>query len=245
MGRRARKRSVAESSPQKPKPGGGEELGGGGGVGAARFEERQRSFNEREVDRRIAAIQAIRVAETENLLSRLRLVRSYISNEQLEKPALEFFQENLPNLSVTRNEKYKVFELNWNCKESYMPGNCRDDVNMRTSLGYAATLPATAGLQFSANSVKKSFLESANLQIPDFALDESTEDLMARAAKDAVQTPGAMSARLSFGMTPKTTRLPKNGEMLLSVHGSPLGVYKEENLAAIHESGDGGDDGIL
>lgn len=37
-------------------------------------------------------------------------------------------------------------------------------------------------------------------------------------------------------MTPKTLRLPKNGEMLMSVHGSPLGVYKEDNLAAIHGS---------
>ncbi|CAN6312420.1 unnamed protein product [Urochloa humidicola] len=36
--------------------------------------------------------------------------------------------------------------------------------------------------------------------------------------------------------------LPKNGEMLLSVHGSPLGVYKEENLAAIEESGNGNED---
>ena len=42
-----------------------------------------------------------------------------------------------------------------------------------------------------------------------------------------------VSNQLSFGMTPKTVRLPKNGEMLLSLHGSPLGVYKEENLEAI------------
>lgn len=35
-------------------------------------------------------------------------------------------------------------------------------------------------------------------------------------------------------MTPKTLRVPKPGEMLLSVHGSPLGVYKEENMEAIH-----------
>ena len=42
-----------------------------------------------------------------------------------------------------------------------------------------------------------------------------------------------VSNQLSFGMTPKTVRLLKNGEMLLSVHGSPLGVYKEENLEAI------------
>ena len=43
------------------------------------------------------------------------------------------------------------------------------------------------------------------------------------------------SHRLSVGMTPKTLRLPKPGEMLLSVRGSPLGVYKEEeNMEAIH-----------
>lgn len=42
------------------------------------------------------------------------------------------------------------------------------------------------------------------------------------------------SQRLSIGMTPKTLRLPKQGEMLLSVHGSPLGVYKENNMDAIN-----------
>jgi hypothetical protein len=51
-----------------------------------------------------------------------------------------------------------------------------------------------------------------------------------------------VSTRLSFGMTPKTLRLPKKGEMLLSVRGSPLGVYKEENLAAVHESTNGSED---
>lgn len=42
------------------------------------------------------------------------------------------------------------------------------------------------------------------------------------------------SHRLSVGMTPKTLRLPKHGEMLLSVHGSPLGLYKEDKMEAIH-----------
>lgn len=42
------------------------------------------------------------------------------------------------------------------------------------------------------------------------------------------------SQRLSVGMTPKTLRLPKPGEMLLSVHGSPLGVFKENNMEAIN-----------
>ncbi|KAJ6802700.1 uncharacterized protein M6B38_191120 [Iris pallida] len=61
--------------------------------------------------------------------------------------------------------------------------------------------------------------------------------------KDAFLTPGVTGNRLSVGMTPKTLRVPKNGEMLLSVRGSPLGVYKEENLEAINESGDGSREG--
>ncbi|KAJ0105500.1 hypothetical protein Patl1_18168 [Pistacia atlantica] len=36
-----------------------------------------------------------------------------------------------------------------------------------------------------------------------------------------------------YGNDSKTLRLPKPGEMLLSVHSSPLGVYKEENMEAI------------
>jgi hypothetical protein len=35
-------------------------------------------------------------------------------------------------------------------------------------------------------------------------------------------------------MTPKTQRLPKRGEILLSVRGSPLGVFKEDNMEAIN-----------
>ncbi|RWW71041.1 hypothetical protein BHE74_00021247, partial [Ensete ventricosum] len=81
--------------------------------------------------------------------------------------------------------------------------------------------------------VKKSLLETSSLQMPDFGLDEPSENQI-RGRRDAFETPGATSNRLSFGMTPKTLRLPKNGEMLLSVHGSPLGVFKEESLAAIH-----------
>ncbi|KAJ0729745.1 putative Cell division protein borealin [Helianthus annuus] len=44
----------------------------------------------------------------------------------------------------------------------------------------------------------------------------------------------ASSGRSSVGMTPKTLRIPKQGEMLMSVHGSPVGVYKENNMDAIH-----------
>ena len=36
-----------------------------------------------------------------------------------------------------------------------------------------------------------------------------------------------------MGMTPKTVRLPKKGETLLSVNGSPLGVFNENEIEPI------------
>ncbi|XP_064963593.1 uncharacterized protein LOC135585201 [Musa acuminata AAA Group] len=238
MPRKGRKKTV-KKSPLKPKD-------DGSAVpvtnGALNFEEQQRAFSSREVERRTSAIQAICIAETENLLSRLRLLRSYLSKEQLETPALKFFHENLPNVTVTRNEKYQVFELQWKNREDYLLENPGGGKFARASISNALNMPAMCGLQFSVNSVKKNLLETANLQMPDFGLDEPSENQI-RGRRDAFETPGATSNRLSFGMTPKTLRLPKNGEMLLSVHGSPLGVYKEESLAAIHESGDGSHEG--
>ncbi|XP_072066102.1 uncharacterized protein [Arachis hypogaea] len=60
-------------------------------------------------------------------------------------------------------------------------------------------------------------------------------------SQEGLQTPNVSSQRLSVGMTPKTLRLLKPSEMLLSVHGSPFGVYKENNMEAIY--GFGGVDG--
>ncbi|KAJ6812259.1 uncharacterized protein M6B38_149170 [Iris pallida] len=187
-------------------------------------EDRHRAFSNQEVDRRVAAVRAIQAAETESLLLRLRLLRSYFDEEQLKAPILEFFHQNMPNISLVENEKYKwVYELKWNDKEN--GGFARGESN-----------------QFSVKSATKNLFEAANLQIPpDFALEDAETQMMGM--KDAFQTPGVTGNRLSFGMTPKSLRVPKNGEVLLSVRGSPLGVYKEESLEAIHESGDGSHEG--
>ncbi|ONK59568.1 uncharacterized protein A4U43_C08F7800 [Asparagus officinalis] len=197
---------------------------------ALEFKERQRAFNSQEVERRIAAIRAIQVAEVQSLLSRLRLIRSYISKEQLETPALQFFQENLPNISPVINEKAKIIELKWRITEN-------DGGIMPDSVDVSRTLQLGGYIPHSVRSVKSSYLNIANLQIPNFVLDDPLEDQM-QGIRDSFQTPGETSNRLSFGMTPKTSRQPKKGEMLMSIRGSPLGVYKEENLEAIHESGD-------
>ena len=72
-------------------------------------------------------------------------MRSYLSKEQLEANALEYFQENLPNLSVVPNEKYDVLELKWNDGERCIIGEFVDDKILQASI---ASLPTAGGLQF-------------------------------------------------------------------------------------------------
>ncbi|XP_051191485.1 uncharacterized protein [Lolium perenne] len=203
----------------------------------APVQEKLRWLTDQEIERRKAAIRAIQAAEVESVLSRLHLVRTYISKEQEEACALQYFQENLPNVSVVPNEKQDELELKWKEWDNHMYGDHRDDKVSRASITSLAT---AAGFHFSADSVQKNFIEST-FDFNNFTWSELPDGEMTGAG-DSLQTPGATSSRLSFGMTPKTVRVPKNGEMLLSVHGSPLGVYKEENLAPITESGNGSEE---
>ena len=104
------------------------------------------------VERRIAAIQAIQAAEVESLLSRLRLLRSYFSKEQLDTLALTFFQKNLPNLSVVKNEKYKVYELEHKNKNNDLLSNHDHALNIHASTDN--TYQPTSGLYLSAKTGK-------------------------------------------------------------------------------------------
>ncbi|XP_042418485.1 uncharacterized protein LOC122006874 [Zingiber officinale] len=198
--------------------------------GTMQFKERQRAFNNREVERRTAATKANCEVETGSLLSWVRLLPLYFSKDQLDTPAIQFFQENMPNATLTMNKKYNIFELQWNNNEIYYEGGKYD----RASVSNIFTMPSMSDIQFSIDPAKKT-LGAGNQRMSNFGFSESSE----RGRQETLKTPGATSNRLSYGMTPKTLRLPKNGEMILSVHGSPLGVYKEEILEAIHESGDG------
>jgi len=228
-----RRRRAPPAKPQsQPDPQHQEPPGAG-----APLEERLAWDSHQESERRITAIKAIKDAEAGNIRSQLQLLRSYFSKEQLEANALEYLKENLPNLSIVPNEKCDVLELKWNDGDKCILGDFIDDKILQASI---ASLPTAGGLQFPGDSVGKDFYRRTS-SFSDFAWSEIPEGQMA-GTSDAFQTPGAVSNRLSFGMTPKTVRLPKNGEMLLSVHGSPLGVYKEENLAAIQESGNGDGD---
>ncbi|EMS68121.1 hypothetical protein TRIUR3_20302 [Triticum urartu] len=135
--------------------------------------------------RRKAAIRAIQAAENESVLSRLHLVRSYMSKEQLETPALQFFQENLPNVSVVRNEEQGELELKWKDWDDLINGDQRDDKVSRASITSLAT---AAGFHFSGDSVQKNFIEST-FDFNNFNWSELPES-QTIGAPDSLQTPG-------------------------------------------------------
>ncbi|XP_057981983.1 uncharacterized protein LOC131167271 [Malania oleifera] len=199
-----------------------------------------------EDERQSTAIMAIRNVEIEHLLTGLRLLRSYFNKEQLQIPVLQFFRENLPNLSIVRDGKYGQFEVQWKDKDGKISTSHADGRNIHASLLHrlstaypecSAAIPSF-GVEFSSKAVETSLLGADSLQMRDFFLEEPSDTKML-GLQDALQTPGVTSGRLSVGMTPKTLRLPKPGEMLLSIRGSPLGVYKEDNMEAINESEEG------
>lgn len=57
------------------------------------------------------AIRAIRDVEIEHLKDMLQLLRSNFSNEQLQVPVTQFFEEKFPNLAIVRNEKNGQYEV--------------------------------------------------------------------------------------------------------------------------------------
>ncbi|VAI50761.1 unnamed protein product [Triticum turgidum subsp. durum] len=173
--KRGARPAAQQPPPSPPKPPGPD----------ASVEEKLRWSADQEFVRRKAAIRAIQAAENESVLSRLHLVRSYMSKEQLETPALQFFQENLPNVSVVRNEEQGELELKWKDWDDLINGDQRDDKVSRASITSLAT---AAGFHFSGDSVQKNFIEST-FDFNNFNWSELPES-QTIGAPDSLQTPG-------------------------------------------------------
>ncbi|KAM7276610.1 hypothetical protein ACFE04_018476 [Oxalis oulophora] len=199
--------------------------------------EPQNQFTEAEVDRQAAAIRATQEVEIEHLLTAIRLLRSYINDADLEAQTKDFFESNLSNISIQRNEHTGELQVNWKdeADDDDNGGDIHASILRRMSLAYPdySTMKSMGGFDFSTETVKTKILGADALNIRNFAL-EGTSDSQMFGMQDGLQTPGVSSQRMSIGMTPKTLRLPKPGEMLLSVRGSPLGVFKEDNMEAIN-----------
>ncbi|CAH8344533.1 unnamed protein product [Eruca vesicaria subsp. sativa] len=93
--------------------------------------------DDQEAERQIAAIKAIRDVEIEQSLTALRLLCSYYAEEQLQKPVLEFFKENLPAISFHEENGEILFKWNDKCVRSTLLGtdntHLRNLVFLRTS----------------------------------------------------------------------------------------------------------------
>ncbi|XP_076949800.1 uncharacterized protein LOC143622580 [Bidens hawaiensis] len=196
------------------------------------------TFSDQEAERQSAALRTIRDVEIERLQSDIRLLKSSISKEKRHTLLLQFFEENLPNLTLSRTDISQPVEVKWKDKDdndiSMTGGNMMPYYLQHMALANPANL-SLGGFDFSSQTGKTSFIGADNLQMKDFVLGVPS-DTHILGIDDSMQTPGVSSGRMSVGMIPKTLRLPKQGEMLLSVHGSPLGVYKENNMDGIHET---------
>nr|VDD11143.1 unnamed protein product [Brassica oleracea] len=204
-------------------------------------QEKKEDFVDEEAERQAAAIRAIRDVEIEHTLTALDLLCSYFTEEQIQTPVLGFFKDNLPDLSIARDEESGEIELKWNDSDGV---DVNDSILKRLSMGfpdlYNNSRPSLGGY----NNVGGSMLGTGNTHLQNlfanflspcclFFQGTSTSQMLA--SHDALRTPVVNGQRLSFGMTPKTRRQPKPGEIMLSVHGSPLGVYKEDdNMGAIN-----------
>ncbi|KAG2240490.1 hypothetical protein Bca52824_090632 [Brassica carinata] len=86
-----------------------------------------------EAERRIAAIKAIRDIEIEQSLTAQRLLCSYFTKEQLETPVLDFFKENLPDVSIEWNHNTGDSSLgNWRAKTSFWDDSTKDSEATKT-----------------------------------------------------------------------------------------------------------------
>lgn len=113
------------------------------------------------VECQTAAIRAIRDVEIEHLKNMLRLLRSNFSNEQLQVPVMQFFEENFPNLAIVRNEKNGQYEVQQKDIDGNLSMDQFDGRNLHTSLlqnmsmvypDCSSAMPSLGGFEFSNKS---------------------------------------------------------------------------------------------
>ncbi|CAN8328685.1 unnamed protein product [Cochlearia groenlandica] len=193
----------------------------------------EKKADEDEVERQVGAVRAMRDVEFEQMITSLRLLRSYFIEEQIHTNSLDFFRDNLPGLTVEDNGELKFKEtgdVDVDGDGVYLNESLLKHLSLFTKPSSSMSL---GGYDLPDEGMRASLLGTDNTHIQNLVFQGTSEKQMF-ASHDALRTPEVNGQRLSFGMTPKTRRLPKHGEMMLSVHGSPLGVFKEDhNMGAI------------
>lgn len=93
------------------------------------------------------------------MLTSLRLLRSYFSEEQCQTPVLQFFKENLPNVSVVRSEVNGEFDVQYKNEDGSLFMNHLDGVDLHASLlhrlsmaySHCSGIPSFGGFDLSSS----------------------------------------------------------------------------------------------
>ncbi|KAF2601889.1 hypothetical protein F2Q70_00027225 [Brassica cretica] len=152
------------------------------GVKRTEEDKKKEDFVDEEAERQAAAIRAIRDVEIEHTLTALDLLCSYFTEQQIQTPVLGFFKDNLPDLSIARDEESGEIELKWNDLDGV---DVNDSILKRLSMGfpdlYNNSRPSLGGY----NNVGGSMLGTGNTHLQN--LGTSTSQMLA--SHDALRTP--------------------------------------------------------
>lgn len=186
-----------------------------------------------QAEQHIAAIRAVRDAQVEGYLTQLRVALSMLSKEVRAMRLDEFVSRFCPDRELIKDPDSGIIELRQKAQGLIHTENPNPSLQNLVQ-------PTPCGFPFSSSAVKDMSL----LRMADkVALDESEDEEFLKFMESFrsskffhpnITTP-ATGGNSMLGVTPKTMRLPKKGETLLSVNGSPLGVFEKEGIQAIPE----------
>ncbi|XP_058785572.1 uncharacterized protein LOC131660355 isoform X2 [Vicia villosa] len=140
-------------------------------------EPTQTHFMDHEIqamERQIVAIRTVKEVKTKHLLEDLRLLCSSFTEEQLQKPVLEIFQQILPNLSIVNHKESNKCQVTWKDKAPMSMSINYDDVHtsllQRLSMAYPhcpSSVPHSTGITIFVQHDKHSGMnDSASRHLP-------------------------------------------------------------------------------
>ncbi|MCO5600067.1 hypothetical protein L7F22_054177 [Adiantum nelumboides] len=196
--------------------------------------------NHREADRRVAAIKAVCDAEVEGYLTQLRVALSMLPKELRGMPIGEFVSRFCSDREFIRAPDSHIVELRPKLAECPSVADSFEFHGHSNPSVQGQPLPTQHGFPFSTSMVKDFSTQIASKAAQhDESEDEEFLKFMEsfRSSKffqSNIKTPATCDPSM-VGVTPKTMRLPKTGETLVSVNGSPLGIYDKDGMTSIRE----------
>ncbi|KAH7422871.1 hypothetical protein KP509_12G029900 [Ceratopteris richardii] len=194
-----------------------------------------REVNHKECERRIAAIRAVCDAEVEGYLTQMRIALSMLPKEIRMMPLHDFISRFCPDRVAVRAPDMDVIEIRRNPSFSSIAENFELHGHAIPSL-LCQAFNTPRGFPFVPSEVNDASVDVQNKAVHDESEDEEFLKFMKSFRNSQSFQLNATTPTTSIvGLTPKSMRLPKKGEALLSINGSPLGVFEQDKIICIPE----------